>query len=192
MKTGFYFQLQNQTWHSPCSVCTSCTKPAFHWEFYIHAPLYCVHRTWTADWEETLHRSSDISSSFSVQIRLKIELCTSAALQPAPAFWAVSLLVLLLWLNAFGCLPASIQPPHPSHEGTKASGSEWRCWSCYKQCKRGRYLPLTSTNASFCCWHALLTPASERQYGLFTERMVKWTTSTERKPVLETGVGITS
>lgn len=147
MKTDFYFQHQNQTWHSPCSAHTSCIKPAFHQEFYIYTPLYCIHRTWTADWEETLHSSWDISTSFSVQIRLKIELCTSTALQSAPAFWAVSLLVFLLWFNAFGCFPASIQSPHLSHEGTKASGFEWRCWSCYKHCKRDRYLPLTSINA---------------------------------------------
>lgn len=147
MKTIFSFQHQNQTRHSPCSACTSCTKPAFHREFYIYTPLYCVHRSETAGWKETLHRSWDISTSFSVQIRLKIELCTSTALQSAPAFWAVSLLVFLLWLNAFGCFPASIQPPHLSHEGTKASDSEWRCWSCYKHCKRDRYSFLTSTKA---------------------------------------------
>lgn len=111
-------------------------KPASHWVFYIYTTLYCVHWTQAADWEETLHRSWDISTSFSVQIRLKIELCTSAALESAPAFWAVSLLAFLLWLNAFGCFPASIQPPHLSHEGTKASGFEWRCWSCYKHYKR--------------------------------------------------------
>lgn len=91
---------------------------------------------------ETLHRSWDISTSFNVQIRLKIELCTSTALQSAPAFWADSLLVFLLWLNAFGCFPASIQPPHLSHEGTKASGSESRCWSCYEPCKRDRFYSL--------------------------------------------------
>lgn len=86
MKTDFYFQHQNQTRHSSCSARTICTKPAFHWEFYKYTPLYCVHRTWTADWEETLHGSWDISTLFSVQIRLKIELCTSISLQSCSCF----------------------------------------------------------------------------------------------------------
>lgn len=94
---------------SPCTGCSSCMKPVFHCAFYIyHYTLFAEHEQQT----ETPHSTQGINTSFSVQIRLKIELCTSIALSSASAIWAVSLLVFILWLNA---LEIPSQPQFRQH-----------------------------------------------------------------------------
>lgn len=138
------FVTKTRHFSSHCTVRTSCTKPFFHCVFYIyHYTLLTEHEQQTEKRLLTVFEISAPHSMFKLVLKLSFSLQLLGTL--ILLFWAVSLLVFVLWLNALDSFAASVQTTHLGHEGTKDSDYKRRCWISYKHCKRDiSFLPSTN------------------------------------------------